>query len=260
MKSQHTTDRRDSFTDWRISKINLFGPFLWPQINYDFKNANVISVVFEQNGELNSNIPLQRLESTGITNFLVNFIDPRSSNYVIPSELAKSLKLRLANPLPADWKGKTYWQYRLATRPQNCLTSDIDALEIKADGSFVAIEAAQLYDTSNIDVAIRHIFRSFKFRPNQVNPKQYFAQHKYAKKINGESYILFHQITQGQIDSTKPAFTIKNDGLFFEMLTNIITKYSKSDEDLFVKDYYNYLNNALIWHANIEAAYRWLLS
>lgn len=259
MKPQHTADRKDSFSEWRIGQIDKFGRFLWPQINYDFETADVISAIFEQQGQLNSAIP-STLENAKIKNHIINFTNPGSEYYVSPQNLAKALNLRLATQLPPNWNGCTYWHYRLATRPQNCLTADVDALEVKKSGDFVAVEAAQLYDTSSIDIAIRHIFRTFKFRPNQVNPKQYLAQHKYAKAIGGESFILFHQIIQGKTDTNSPVFTIRNDGRFFEMLSKIISQYSKQDEAFFVRDYSGYLRSALKQHKNIDIAYRWLLN
>ena len=258
MKSQHTSDRKDSFLDWRLSKAVEFGKFWWPQLNYDFATASTISVVFEEQNYLNLNIP-EALTHAKIPGYIINFVDKNSGHYVPPKQLANLLNLQLATHIPDDWNGKTYWAYRLSTRPQNCLTADVDALELTSNFNWVGVEAAQLYDTSSVDNAIRHIFRTFKFRPNQVNPKQYLAQHKYLSSLGGQSFILFHKINQGIVDEVSPVFTIKNDERFYDMLTKIINDYGRFEEDVFIHDFSDYLRRSLVQHKNIEAAYKWLL-
>lgn len=259
MKRQHTTNRADSFLRWRCRHIEAFGMFWWPQLNYDVNTAETISVVFEQRGIVNNDVPAI-LESTTIRNFILNFTDTNSEHYIQPTKLASVLGLVLGTPLPNTWTDNTYWDYRLNTRPQNCLTADIDALEIKANGSIVSVEAAQLFDTSNVDIAMRHIFRTFKFRPNQVNPQQYLSQHKYTKIFGGTSFILFHKINEdGTLNTRDKVFTLKNDERFFTMLTKIVNHYGRQDENLFLSDFEEYLKSELVQHDNIDEAYKWLL-
>ena len=50
---------------------------------------------------------------------------------------------------------KSYWDFRLATIPKNCLSADIDSLEISKNLKLIAIEAAQLFDTSSKKEAIK---------------------------------------------------------------------------------------------------------
>lgn len=254
---QIVTDRVNSFENWRNSYKNLYDDYIWIQLNYDPKNANIISLVFEQKtNQTNLKIPSKLLSKNSV---IINLTDPNSEFYIHNIETLKSiLNLKLMNEITNNHYPTSYWDYRLKTRPQNCLTADIDALEITNNG-FTAIEAAQLFDTSSINNAIPHIFRTFNFRKNKVNPNQYYAQFRYAGTINAEAFILFHKINGTVLDEKSPVFLLKNDEMFYKLL-NFILKLDRSQENIFIERCSPFLHNSLIQFKNIHEAYRYIKS
>lgn len=254
---QIATDRVDSFESWRNFHRASYGDYVWIQLNYNPENADIISLVFEEKAnKINSNIPSELLSKNAK---IINFFDPKSKFYIHNIESLKNvLNLSLLNEITNLNYPSSYWDYRLKTRPQNCLTADIDALEITHSG-FVAIEAAQLFDTSNIDNAIPHIFRTFNFRKNKVNPNQYYAQFKYAKTINSEAFILFHKINGTILDEKSPVFLLKNDEMFYRLL-NFILRLGRTDESEVIKKCSPFLKNSLVQFQNIHEAYRYIKS
>ena len=185
MKKIHT-NRVDSFENWRVSKISKYGLFNWVQLNYDPETSDIISLIFEEKSNgINRNIESYLLMTH--KSHIINFYDPTSSFYIKDiSTLKDQIGLQLLTDINNDNRAYSYWNYRLKTKPQNCLTADVDSLEFTKHGITI-IEAAQLFDTSSILNAIPHIFRTFNWRPNKVNPKQYYSQYKYAKDIKAKS-------------------------------------------------------------------------
>lgn len=249
-----TTNKTLSFETWRQTNVNRFGDFVWLQMNYDSNNADIISVIFEEKLNINSNLTQILNKIHNIPYFILNFTDISSTYYTDGVKLHDKLGLVLGNALSR--KINSYWDYRLATRPQNCLSADIDSLEI-AKTQLVAIEAAQLFNTNTIDEAIPHIFRTFKFRKNEVNEKQYLAQYKLMQKLDGKAFILFHIITNNALNDTTPVFLIKNDINFYDMLCEI-KDLSRNDEAKFIMLYQNYLTTNLKPYKDIYSAYNYI--
>lgn len=254
---QIVTDRVNSFENWRDFYRNLYGDYIWVQLNYNPENADIISLVFEEKAnKINTNIPSTLFSKNSI---IINLFNPKSDFYVHDIEMLKNvLNLKLLNEITNSNYPSSYWDYRLKTRPQNCLTADVDALEITNNG-FVAVEAAQLFDTSNSDKAIPHIFRTFNFRKNKVNPNQYYAQFKYAKTINSEAFILFHKINGTVLDEKSPVFLMKNNEIFYRLLNFILT-LDRTDESDFIRRCSPLLKKSLVQFNNIHEAYRYIKS
>lgn len=249
-----TTNKTKSFETWRQKNINRFGDFVWLQMNYNSNNADIISIIFEEKSNINSNLTQTLNKIQNIPYFILNFIDISSAHYTDGAKLHNKLGLVLGNTLSR--KINSYWDYRLATRPQNCLSADVDSLEISKT-QLVAIEAAQLFNTSTIDEAIPHIFRTFKFRKNEVNEKQYLAQYKLMQKLGGKAFVLFHIIINETLNDTAPVFLIKNDMNFYEMLCGI-KGLSRGDEAKFIMSYKNYLTTNLKQYKDIDSAYNYI--
>lgn len=249
------TSKTDAFEQWRINNSTVYGDFIWVQINYDILGANTLSIVFEEKPQININIKniIQKINGI-IPYYILNFININSKFYVDATTLDKKMNLSLKNKCLSQVS--SYWEYRLKTLPQNCLTCDIDSLEA-GKNKLVAIEAAQLFDTNSIVDALPNIFRTFKFRKNEVNENQYLSQFNFMQKINGEAFILFHIIDNNKLDTTKPVFIIKNDYDFYKILCDI-KKMSRNDEAIFIKKYNNFFNKNLIPYKNIGDAYGYI--
>lgn len=257
MKKIHT-NRVDSFENWRVSKISKYGLFNWVQLNYDPETSDIISLIFEEKSNgINKNIESYLLRTH--KSHIINFYDPTSRFYIKDiSTLKDQIGLQLLTDINNDNRAYSYWNYRLKTKPQNCLTADVDSLEFTKHGITI-IEAAQLFDTSSILNAIPHIFRTFNLRPNKVNPKQYYSQYKYAKDIKAKSYILFHRINDNILDERSPVLLLENNENFYNMLTFIL-RLDRYSESVFLQKYSNYLAENLIQFKNIDDAYEFIKS
>lgn len=255
------TSKANVFENWRIDNINKYGAFIWPQLNYVKNGAIVTAVIIELKKNLNPIHSVEKIKTyftdKGVDSFILDFCNKDSKYYVHDlSNLHNSLNLELYKNVNHNSAVVSYWDYRLRTRPQNCLTADIDALEI-FNGTFVLIEAAQLFDTDSIEKAIQHIFKTFKFRVNQVNPEQYLSHYNFANKIFGESYILFHKISNNKLECDQKCLLIKNDKKFYEML-NKINQMGRDSISNFVATYGEYLKSSLIQFDDIYKAYEYL--
>ena len=249
------TDRTATFEIWRKNNVSNLGDFIWIQINYNANSADAISIIFEEKDDLNLNIGEIIPKLNNIQCFILNFTNNKSPYYTDGKDLHNKIGLVLAKQLYD--KVDTYWDYRLKTLPQNCLTADIDSLEI-AKTQFIGIEAAQLFDTMTIDRAMPHIFKTFKFRKNKVNEKQYLAQYKLMQKIGGKAFVLFHIINQNNtLSETSPVFLIENNVEFYNMLCDI---KRLSDESNFIKAYQSYLVSNMKQYDNIYSAYKHIKS
>lgn len=143
------------------------------------------------------------------------------------------------------------------TKPQNCLTTDIDALE-NFNNRLVAVEAAQLFDTNNINEAIKHIFKTFKLRKNQVNPEQYLSHYNFANMVNGKSYILFHKINKkSELEDKEKCLLIENNKDFYNMLNEILI-FDRNDMSGFISKYGAYLKNELMQFKDVYETYKYL--
>lgn len=251
MKSKQT-DRITTFEVWRKNNICKFGNFIWPQINYNVNSADIISIIFEEKDNINLNIVEFIKKLNNIQYFILNFVNNKSPHYVNVANLHNKLGLILGKPLST--KVESYWDYRLNTKPQNCLTTDIDSLEI-GKTKLAGIEAAQLFDTTTIDRAIPHIFRTFRFRTNKVNEKQYLAQHKLMQQIGGKAFILFHTIQNKMLIESEPVFLLDNNLEFYNMLYDI---KNIKNESIFIESYKTYLMSNLKQYNNIYSAYNYI--
>ena len=253
MKAKQT-DKVGSFEVWREKNIQQYGDYIWPQINYDTTTSKTISVVFEQKNSMNTNIPVKitnDLRELNIKSFPLELQDFTSRLHALDTKLGLKLTDR---PSISD-NTSTYWDYRSATKPTNCLTTDIDALELTSTQGYVAVEAAQLFDTSDLNQSIRHIFKTFKWRKNQVNEKQYLAQSKLMDSLDGCAVILFHIIDDTTLNEQKECLLIRNDEDFYTMLCDI-KKYNRDDISIFNNEYGPYLKARLEQFDNIHKAYQ----
>lgn len=265
MKTKQT-DKLDSFTNWRINisqKLNdplNIRSFVWIQVNYNPDRINntclIKSVLFEKKDKVNSadsliNKITERLGNVNIPSFIVDFENQPSKD--LDKLLSLDLKIQ-----PSEVKYESYWDYREATKPKNCLACDIDAFEV-GRMSFVLIEAAELFNTIYDDEIVKNIIRTFGRRCNKVNPFQYIAQSVIAKKLNSKSYILFHELDhQKKLNEHKPVLLLKNDSTFHKMLADIADNYSREDEEkelILIDKYKDYLMSNIIRHLNIKSAY-----
>ncbi|RZD15570.1 MAG: hypothetical protein EVJ46_09945 [Candidatus Acididesulfobacter guangdongensis] len=255
------TNKVKVFENWRISVINNYGEFIWPQINYNLK-AEPISIVFEIKNNINNpqsilfNQICQLISSIPINCIKISF--QKNSPYKIDNtKISSMLNLTLSKNISNNDLINSYWQYRLETRPLNCLTCDIDSLELSNNKKLISIEATYLFDTVNIQSAIENIFKTFKFRCNKVNPKQYLVQQNFISKLNGKAYILFHQISNNTtLDTKNQCLLLENNELFYPMLTSI--KDKNIDIQSFLKKYGLYLSDNLKAFSNIYYAYNYI--
>lgn len=255
------TSRANVFENWRIDNIDKYGVFIWLQLNYIKNGAIIEAVIIELKNNLNPIDSAEKIKTyftdKGIDSFILDFCNKNNKYYVDDlSRLHNDLNLTLYKNIDNDSVVSSYWDYRLQTRPSNCLTADIDSLEI-FNNTFVLIEAAQLFDTANIEEAIKHIFKTFKFRRNQVNPEQYLSHYNFANKIFGKSYILFHKINNNELECNQKCLLIKNDKKFYDMLNNIKSMGRDSMYD-FITTYREYLRSSLIQFDDIYKAYEYL--
>ncbi|EGK7523356.1 hypothetical protein IO408_001437 [Campylobacter lari] len=248
------TNKVNSFENWRINNINLYGNFIWPQINYNVENADIISIIFEEKNNINNALDCILCKIQNLPYFVLNFQDSKSKYYTNGYDLKAKIGLRLYK----EFKGScnSYWQYRLQTKPQNCLTADIDSLEVSNNGKFIGIEAAYLFCTDSIDLAIPNIFNTFKFRVNQVNEKQYLSQYKLMRLLHGESFILFHMINKedNSVNTSNNVLLLKNDNSFCDMLVAI--KYLEKNK--FIEKYREYFKKNIFVFKNIYEAYDYI--
>lgn len=261
---QQRTDKIHSFENWRIKNKGSYGSFIWPQLNYNFSDASIISIIFEQKPDIN--ITRHReliniIEKSNLPYFIINFLDEKSKYFISPQNLDKKIGLTLTYSNIDFTNIRSYWDFRLATIPKNCLSADIDSLEISDNFKLIAIEAAQLFDTSSKQEAIKHIFRTFKRRHHEVNPKQYLAQYKFSLLTSGEAYILFHKINdKNELDDKSECLLLRNNKEFYEMLCFIKDECSKNDEKRFIQEYGDFLTSNLVPKKNIHESYEFIKS
>lgn len=260
------TNKAHCFENWRIQNAHKYGNFIWPQINYDFNSAETISIVFEQRKCMNESTQRydnfwDKIKCKNIQYFVMNFLDEKADYYVEPSEIKDIVGLILKKNDADLLNITTYWDYRLATNPINCLTADIDSLEFTKNKNYVAIEAAQLFETNSFESAIGNIFRTFKWRKNEVNPPQYLSQYRFSQLVDGYAFILFHKISNDNtLDYTSHCFLLKNNESFYNMLCFIRNECEKNDENKFRNTYSEFLKNNLQQFNNIYDAYDYIKS
>lgn len=263
------TGKIDSFTNWRINireslPNNLkIRSFVWIQVNYSIdcnaNKCNIHSVIFEEKAESNINTSRKLIEQIQYKLNLVNIPSYCLNLTTIPSyQIAEILNLKLLyNPKYINYD--SYWNYRLDTKPQNCLTCDIDSFEIGKE-FFILIEAAQLFNTNKntqLEDVVRHIFRTFARRKNKVNPFQYIAQNAVAQRLNSKSFIMFHKINNNIFDKESPALLLNNNNFFHQILFDIACNYNtdSSDENKFIEKYKLFFKENLIQYNNAYELY-----
>lgn len=249
------TNRVHSFEQWRVDNISKYGNFIWPQLNYTTPECNILKVIFEEKNNINMNID-RFIDNYINGNFeykIINVVDKSSRYYIETSSIKDELNLILSNVYHGAVS--SYWDYRIKTRPTNCITADIDSIELKGNYP-IGIEAAQLYDTQNILESIKHIYRTFALRKNKVNPYQYIIQNKFMSEINGKSLIMFHEIQSGKLDEIKPVLIIENNNEFSNILKEI---YENISESMFLGKYQDYFRQHLKSYENINEGYKAIL-
>ena len=258
------TSKVDSFTYWRLNNIHKYGEFNWLQLNYDPITADIMHIVIEVKERINTTPEklkdkIEKQLKKPIPIFILDFNNPKSKYYVDVNNLHKKIGLKINEHYLNDIKNvKSYWEYRLYTKPQNCLTTDIDVLEYNNKiNLFMLIEAAQLYNTKNINEAIKHIFKTFKFRKNQVNVLQYKSHIKLAELLDVKAYILFHEIENKKLKNDTKCLLLNNDNFFIEMLMDI-REYDRNDLHKFLNKYKNDLIKKLKQFRNIDEVYKCL--
>ena len=259
------TAKVDSFTYWRLNNIHKYGEFNWLQLNYNPNTADIMHIIIEVKEKINiepeklkNKIEKQLKKYTPI--FILDFNNPKSKYYVDVNNLHKKMGLIINEYYLNNIKNvKSYWEYRLCTRPKNCLTADIDVLEYNSN-SFIIIEAAELYNTKNINESIKHIFRTFKFRKNQVNVLQYKSHIKLAELLDSKAYILFHEIEKEnkKLKDNKHCLLLDNDYFFIKMLIDI-KQYGRNNLDQFFYQYKYDLIEKIKQFNSIDSAYKYLL-
>ena len=263
------TNKIDSFANWRtgihqkLTQNNLkIRSFVWIQINYisnhDTNFCDVVSIVFEKKDKANVGEKLisQIQEKFSLFNIPSHYLD---FNILSSKEIANILNLKLSSEPERD-KYDSYWDYRLDTKPKNCLTCDIDAFEV-GQNNFILIEAAQLFNTNKneqLTEVIKHIFRTFIKRANKVNAFQYMVQDVIAQRLDAKSYIVFHKINDNILDELSPALLLENNFDFHNMLFAIAdsNNYTVNDENKFIKNYSSYFNENIIQYDNIQQLYQ----
>ena len=258
MKNIQHYNKKDSFMEWRIRNIKCYGNIYWLQLNYNPETSDILSVILEKRPPY-INIKIEKLKEILTKNNIKYFIlDFNVLNFNDVLNLDRKIGLILKDKLNKE-NAKfidSYWKYRLQTRPQNCLTADVDSLEI-INNKIILIEAAQLFETCNIDEAVKHIYRTFRFRKNKVNEKQYYSHIKLANIINAKSYILFHKIKNGKLMEEDCCLILENNENFINMLKDI--KYINNELN-FISKYKDYLDKNLIKFPSIKDAYNYLLN
>jgi len=255
----------DSFTYWRLNNIHKYGNFNWLQLNYNPNTADIMHIIIEIKDRINTapeylKDKIEKQLKEPIPIFILDFNDPKSKYYVDLNTLHKKIGLTINEYYLKNIKNiKSYWEYRLYTKPQNCLTADIDVLEYNNKLNFMIIEAAELYDTKNINEAIKHIFKTFKFRKNQVNELQYKSHIKFATLLKTKAYILFHEIEREnkKLKDDTYCLLLDNNNFFIEMLIDI-KQYGKNDLDKFFNQYKYDLIKKIKQFNNIYDTYKYL--
>jgi len=258
------TSKVDSFTCWRLNNIHKYGEFNWLQLNYDPTTADIMHIIIEVKEQINTEPEklkkkIEKQLKRPIPIYILDFNNPKSEYYVDVNNLHKKIGLVINEHSLKNIKNvKSYWEYRLHTKPQNCLTADIDVLEHNNKiNLFILIEAAQLYNTQNLYKAIEHIFKTFKFRKNQVNVLQYKSHVELAKLLEAKAYILFHEIENRKLKDDRECLLLNNDDFFIEMLIDI--RYGKNDLYKFLNQYRDDLIKKMKQFKNIDEAYKYLI-
>lgn len=251
------TNKTHSFSYWRTENIPKYGDFIWVQLNYTIDNYDILNVIFEEKENINNNLNdfiIKYIKPTFKYN-IINLGDRTSKNYIDAFHLKEKLGLKLT----CEYNGPvdSYWEYRLKTKPTNCISSDIDSIELIGQIP-IGIEATYLFNTTNINESIKHIYRTFAFRKNKVNPYQYIIQQKFMKTLSGKSYILFHQLNQNRLDDKEKVLILENNLHFSNILLNIC--YNNISEYMFLEQYKSYLFKNILIFDNIYKGYDYILN
>ena len=209
MKSVQHYSKKDVFENWLHR--NFQTKYIWPQICYDVNTSQPIHIVFEKNQRNQRYIqwPINHLGTVPSTN--IDFTKtpptlPEGRPWDYRNWHQHALNGRLLNP--PSRVPKSFWDWRLQTRPQNNLTCDLDFLCQNDEGRYVGIEATEIYyvdESPNIEQdCYEHFKRLFIYRRGNTggfNVQQLRAQYAYVKDLFGDLYMIFHQIQ-------KPAYRL----------------------------------------------------
>lgn len=249
------TSKVHAYEQWRINNIDKYGSFIWPQLNYTTPNCDILNIIFEEKPNINNSLSdfIRDYIPKTLTYNIINLTDHSSKYYITTSSLKTKLNLKLSN----EYSGSvsSYWDYRLKTRPCNCITADIDSIEL-TEKYPVGIEAAQLFVTENISESIKHIFNTFTYRTNKVNPFQYIIQQKFMEKIGGKAFILFHKIENKLLVDNKPILLLENN----EDFTNILKDIRDNSLSLnsFLCKHQQFFQNNIKSFDNISEGYKFI--
>lgn len=255
---------KNAFREWRkplklrLQQHNLnVRSFLWLQANYTVRENQVRaikSVVFEKGQEVNDNEKLvskvrENIGQYGVRSFHLDFTELNTTG------LHNMLGLELTRYSRSSHH-TSYYQYRLTTSPKNCVTCNIDALEISRQG-FYCIQAAEIKDTSSASAALSHIIELLSIN-KAVAHQRYNTQYLFSKAIKSQPLILFYKTVDSSLSDIEPVLMIENNNDFHNMLVDIQSNYAKFKHKDFVAKYKSYLMGALVSFSSIYRAYEQL--
>lgn len=216
MKNILHQSKKDVFSDWVNNHLaSKSTKYIWAQICYDWNTGNILHVVFERNLSNKNNIKWPVL----IKNIPVTNLDFTKGAPVLDSgELwdyerwhIKALNCSLSNNPKTE--PKSFWDWRIQTRPKGNATCDLDFLCETIDSEYIGIEATEIYfieESSDVSVdVVEHLHRLFKLRKGAgggFNFRQLKAQKTFVDMLGGRMYILFHRILKD-----KKPYTIQED-------------------------------------------------
>lgn len=256
--------KNNAFRDWRKPLKARLQPhslnirsFLWLQANYTVEEKQVKtikSIVFEKGQGVNDSGVLvskvrERIGEYGVRSFFLDF------NNLNTTGLHNLLGLELSQ-FSSVSHHSSYHEYRMTTRPQNCMTCNIDALEISSQG-FYCIQATEIKDTSSPVAALSDIIEILGTNKS-VTHQRYNTQALFSKAIKSQSLVLFYKTVDMKLGDKEPVLMIENNEDFHNMLLDIQSNYAKFKHRDFVNKYKNYLTGALVPFNNIYRAYEQL--
>jgi len=229
--------KKNVFQNWLHG--HLLQKYIWAQICYDINNYESIHIVLEKNSN-NSNFidwPLSKLDDIACTNIDFTVEPPQlddGNRWDFCKWHLSALKCRLMSEpshIPTS-----FWNWRRETRPQGNLTCDLDCLCVNKYGTYIGIEATEIYfvnDNENIEKDVyEHFKRLFTLRKGKAggfNIAQLKAQKAFLDKLDGKLYMLFHKLIEHestlQLYEEKILLLIIEDETISEIQQLIKTKY-----------------------------------
>lgn len=208
MKKILYPSKRDVFNAWLNDYyVRKKSKYIWAQICYDWNTAELLHVVFEKNHENQAHIQWPvNVPGVPATNIDFTTEVPTLENGE-PWDYRSWHKSALGCDLMSEprEKPKSFWDWRLKTRPQGNATCDLDFFCKTVKNEYIGIEATEIYyvDTSpNPDQDVfEHVQRLLRLRKGNsqgFNLKQLKAQKNFVHLFGGRLFLLFHKIFKEQ--------------------------------------------------------------